>query len=267
MWTKGVSLPPTILMARFSWGSVRLILMQVISPSGIRWYNLGKPGNVHRKVFIWHLGFASLRHAPYNFKYLSVTQTRFYALMWYILRVEQRKCTFALVNLKGSFLMNIFKLPFYFFPPRTLDTIQTDEMSLRKKNTVMCANILREKNTFLATRDPSEPGHSSSQALQNMGIDKPANPGGLCCSGLLTFLTASIPDLACNSHGSIFFFTLSLQKGKSLWQSKANSSLPIRSSSLHHPWSLGSKNIWLLLQRICMKTSVHSERGISEVIW
>lgn len=149
--------------------------------------------------------------------------------------MEQRKCTFALVNLKGSFLMNIFKLPFYFFPPRTLDTIQTDEMSLRKKNTVMCANILREKNTFLATRDPSEPGHSSSQALQNMGIDKPANPGGLCCSGLLTFLTASIPDLACNSHGSIFFFTLSLQKGKSLWQSKANSSLPIRSSSLHHP--------------------------------
>lgn len=138
---------------------------------------------------------------------------------------------------------------------------------LKKKNTVMCANILREQNMFLATRDPSEPGHSSSQAPQNMGIDKPANPGGLCCSGLLTFLTASIPDLACNSHGSIFFFTLSLQKGKSLWQSKANSSLPIRSSSLHHPWSLGSKNIWLLLQRICMKTSVHSERGISEVIW
>jgi len=76
----------------------------------------------------------------------------------------------------------------------------------------MCANILREQNMFLATRDPSEPGHSSSQAPQNMGIDKPANPGGLCCSGLLTFLTASIPDLACNSHGSIFFLPWAYRK-------------------------------------------------------
>lgn len=42
MWTSGVSLPPTSLMERFSLGSARLILTLVISPYGIRWYNLGK---------------------------------------------------------------------------------------------------------------------------------------------------------------------------------------------------------------------------------
>lgn len=42
IWTSGVSLPPTSLMERLSLGSTRLILMLVISPSGIRWYNLGK---------------------------------------------------------------------------------------------------------------------------------------------------------------------------------------------------------------------------------
>lgn len=144
MWTKGVSLPPTILMARFSWGSVRLILMQVISPSGIRWYSLGKPGKVHCNVFIWHLGFASLKHAPYHFMYLLVNQTGFYALMWYILCVEQRKCVIALVNLKGSFLMNIFKLPFSFFPPQNTASntwYNPDKMSLRKK-TQLCVLII-----------------------------------------------------------------------------------------------------------------------------
>lgn len=64
---------------------------------------------------------------------------------------------------------------------------------------------------ILVTRHPSETGHSSSLALENMGTDKPTNPGGLCCSGLLTFLTAS-------SHANFFlfffFFALSLQKGK-----------------------------------------------------
>lgn len=117
-------------------------------------------------------------------------------------------------ELEGIIFNEYIQASFLFFSPSNSWYNPDRWNELKKKNTVMCANILREQNTFLATRDPSEPGHSSSQAPQNMGIDKPANPGGLCCSGLLTFLTASIPDLACNSHGSIFFFYLELTERK-----------------------------------------------------
>lgn len=112
MWTKGVSLPPTILMARLSWGSVRLILMQVTSPSGIRWYNLGKPGNAYCKVFIWQHSFPLLKHALHNLKYLRVSQARFYAWMWFISSGKERIGKLAEWSWKDLFTINIFKLPF-----------------------------------------------------------------------------------------------------------------------------------------------------------
>lgn len=112
MWTKGVSLPPTILMARFSWGSVRLILMQVISPSGIRWYNLGKPGSAYCKVFIWQHSFALLKHARHNIKYLRVSQARFYAWMWFIPSGKEGRGKLAESSWSDLFTTNIFKLPF-----------------------------------------------------------------------------------------------------------------------------------------------------------
>lgn len=51
--------------------------------------------------------------------------------------------------------------------------------------TVTCANILREQNIFLVTRDPSEPGHSSLLALEQMGMDTSTNIHP-CCGRLHT---------------------------------------------------------------------------------
>jgi len=36
---------------------------------------------------------------------------------------------------------------------------------------VTCPNILREQDTFLVSRDPSEPDHGSLLALEQMGMD------------------------------------------------------------------------------------------------
>ena len=55
-------MPPTSLMERFSLGSVRLILMLVISPSGIRWYNLGKTKMDKDSVYLRHPPMAISNH-------------------------------------------------------------------------------------------------------------------------------------------------------------------------------------------------------------
>lgn len=53
-------------------------------------------------------------------------------------------------------------------------------MYLRKRNPVTCVNILREQDTFLVTRDPSERGHGSLLVLDQMGMDTSTNVHPRC---------------------------------------------------------------------------------------
>lgn len=281
MWTKGVSLPPTILMARFSWGLVRLILMQVISPSGIRWYNLGKPGNAYCKVFIWHHSFALLKHALHNYKYLPVSQTGFYAWIWFILSREERIHMLAEWIWRDLFF--IYNIQTLFFPhktqPWTFDVIQTDEMYLKTATRV---NILREQNTFLVTRDPSEAGYGSLLVLKQVRVDTSTNIHR-CCGGCTPCLTGSIPGCPVFPHfwyhswrlGSWLvtsteaYFYLHLAERQDFSGNPKHIEVSLTDSSpFITAWTPGRRNDWFLPWHVCVKTTVFSrclERKISTV--